>query len=518
MTCALSPDRFSVYSADKQTEYSLLWGDIHRQTALTCGEGAYLDHLRAAEQAYKLDFLAVTDNACLAEDPRLRQFAGDNLRAHRHFFNALQAHSISTADWNQLRRFVQDTKTGKIIFFLGYEWCSNRYGDHNVYYLNDGPLALPTELTDLHAAVSDSDALIIMHHPGYCRGRRGVDWNHHEPRLERLVEIFSTQHGSSEGLEPDPDLPLYSRSMGGLCATSSVQEALLRRYKLGFVAGSDAHSLSQTPGITGVYVPERSREALWDGLHQRRTIATTGPKFPLWVTADSHPMGSIVTTDKLPEFTIDLPTFGWERAELIRNGKPIKVWHQAHTGVTEVPETASMFKLRYSETPSAELWPDNYYYVRVYLAEGQRAWSSPIWVSYLPDTSFVQDTLYWLPEERCLFWVECEGDGARCTVENRYVAGAAVGGLKAPQDVTLRDVQLTVMSTDGRVITAHQLEDVTAGGSLALHVDRPSEPHYFRIRFRDCFNNVRYIERHACVPTGQEGIFRIATAKKERGS
>jgi hypothetical protein len=305
--------------------------------------------------------------------------------------------------------------------------------------------------------------------------------------------------------------------MGGLCATSAVQEALLRRYKLGFVAGSDAHNLSQTPGITGVYVPERSRKALWDGLHQRRTIATTGPKFPLWVTADSHPIGSIVTTDKLPEFIIDLPAVGWERAELIRNGKPIQVWHQAHSGATEAPAPDSLIRLHYSETPSAELWPDNYYYVRVFLAEGQRAWSSPIWVSYLPDALFARDTLYWLPEERCLFWVEGDGAGVRCTVENRYVAGAAVGGLKAVQDMTLRDVQLAVVGLDGRVVTARQIEDVSAGDSLTLRLDCPSEPHYFRLRFIDCFNNVRYIERHACVPAGQKGIFRIATAKKECG-
>ena len=501
--------------------YVLLWGDLHRQTALTCGEGTYEDHVRAARERYGIDFLAVTDNARLAEDPRLRQFAGARLREHRHFFPALEAHSLPEGEWDRLRRFVAEREGEEPIFLLGYEWCSNRYGDRNVYYLEDGPLALPPDLYALHRATAAANPLIVVHHPGYARGRRGADWNHHDPRLERLVEIFSTQHGSSEGLEEDPAFPLYSRSMGGIAAPSSVQEALLRRLKLGFTGGSDAHRLDQRPGLTGAYASDRSRRALWEALRERRTIATTGLKFPLWFEADGHPMGSIVTTDALPEFRIRLPEEGWERVELIRNGRAAKVWERSSlTG--ECAERAGERQergengaggtvlLRYVEADAGSLWPDNYYYARIVLSGNHRAWSSPIWVSYLPDAPFAHDTLYWLPEERCLFWAEREGGAVRLSVQNAYAAGEGAGGLRAPADVTLRDVRVEVVRPSGRIEHSAHLGDVPegAGGEACLPV--PEGPHYFRLSYLDFFDNRRCVERHAAVAAGEDAVFRIA--------
>jgi hypothetical protein len=41
--------------------------------------------------------------------------------------------------------------------------------------------------------------------------------------------------------------------------------------------------------------------------------------------------------------------------------------------------------------------PDNYYYVRLLQADGNLAWSSPIWVSYLPELPEARGYLYWLP-------------------------------------------------------------------------------------------------------------------------
>lgn len=477
--------------------FRVMWGDLHRQTALTCGEGTYHDHFLVARDKLGLDFLSVTDNAILAEDPRLRQFAGSHLKRHPHFAQAHEAHSISREEWDRLRKVVRSMRNERLILLLGYEWCSNRYGDRNVYYLHDGPLALPAELRDLHCAAYESAGLMVVHHPGYARGRRGVDWNHHNGHVERLVEIFSTQHGSSEGFAEDPEYRLYSGSMGNLCPESSVQEALSRRYKLGFTAGSDAHKLAQEPGRTGVYGKERSREGLWEGLQQRRTVATTGPHFGFWFEADGHGIGSIVTTDSLPIFRIWLPAVGWEQAELIRNGLLIKSWLQESVVTTRnlMKHRDGNLNLSYVERSSQALRPDNYYYVRLRLAEGHKAWSSPIWVSLLPDISFAHDVLYWLPEERCFFWGRSDNATAIVTVENHYAAHAAAGGLSTPADVTLQDVAVEVVLDDGRVTQKVALGSLQEGDSLSLELERPSPPHRFRLAYTDPFGNTRRIER-----------------------
>ncbi|MCA1788671.1 MAG: hypothetical protein LC667_02115, partial [Thioalkalivibrio sp.] len=302
---------------------SVLWGDLHRQTELTCGAGDFEDHLAAAVRD-GLDFLAVTDNAVLTEDPRLRQFVGTELARHPHFFPALEAHSISRDEWDALRRFAHESEARTPFFFLGYEWCSNRYGDRNVYYEDDGPLHRPSELSDLHPTLKRFGALAVLHHTGYARGRRGADWNHHDGTTERLVEIFSTQHGSSEGL--GSERPLHSRSMGGLTAEGSVNAALARRYKLGFTGGTDLHALEQTPGRTGALVERDDRAAVWDALWNRRTLATTGRSFVFDVAVDGHGIGSILTTDRLPTVRASLPSDGWERAELVRNGTVAAAW------------------------------------------------------------------------------------------------------------------------------------------------------------------------------------------------
>ena len=68
--------------------------------------------------------LAVTDNVVSAEDPCLRQFAGKHLYGHRHFFPALEAHSIQRENWHDLRRCAREGTGSVPQFLLGYMWCS----------------------------------------------------------------------------------------------------------------------------------------------------------------------------------------------------------------------------------------------------------------------------------------------------------------------------------------------------------------------------------------------------------
>lgn len=483
-------------------EFQLLWGDLHRQTGLTCGEGTVEDHFAAARDRFGLDFFSVTDNAVLTEDPRRRQFAGPKLMAHRHFLRAMEAHSITQEDYNDLRQFAASVNGQKPYYFIGYEWCSNRWGDRNVYHYEDGDMVLEPELVDLHKAFANTDTLMVIHHPGYGKGRRGADWNHLNGRLERLVEIFSTQHGSSEGPVADPAHPLYSNSMGGLVQENSVMAALARGHKLGLTAGSDAHTLDQVPGKTGVFTTDGSRRGLWEALKHRRTIATTGPKFPFWFEADGHGIGSIVTTDTLPTLKVFLPPHGWLKAEILRNGKVI------HTWTNDAPEGEGVngydlggaVAYSYEETHTPDLQPDNFYLLRVHLADNHRAWSSPIWISYLPDVPFAHDTLYWLPEERCSLWVIVKDDVITVTFENGQVAGSTLGSLMAPDDVTVPDATIAFIDADGGVIEERALGTVAEGASEVVTRPFTGDIERVRVTYIDPFENIRIIERRMFVP------------------
>lgn len=471
---------------------NMYWGDIHRQTAWTCGEGTVDDHFAVAKSHFGLDFAAVTDNARL-EDPRERLFPGERLRGHRHFLGGLQAHSISQSQWLEVQAAVRrHTEPGAFIALLAYEWCSARYGDHNVYYAADqGPLLLPDRLEDLYAGCEPAERLVIPHHPGYARGRRGINWNVHSPIHERLVEIHSTQHGCSEGLEPLVP-KLYSRSMGGLTPGSSVQDALQRGYKLGFTGGSDSHTLKQKSGLVGVYAPKLERSSLFGALRQRRTIATTGPKFPAYFHVDGHGPGSMLTLDTLPLIQIELPDNGWDAAQLVRNGEVVAEWVSGENG-------QHGGHLQYRETP-AGLLPDNYYYVRLFLEAAERAWISPIWLSYLPDTEFARDTLYWLPEGDVLFWGQ-EHDAETVKLE-------ALRHRRADSPVELLAWQL--WDAAGQVIWESQQGGMVTPGqrvAVALPKRQAAAAKRHVLLYRDAEDNERYVVRSRWAAANELGTF-----------
>lgn len=491
----------------EKTHFNLYWGDIHRQTSWTCGEGTPDDHFRIAREYLGLDFAAVTDNARLAEDPTERLFPGAELLKHRHFLNGLKAHSISEAQWRLLQESVKrNSRDGWFVALLGYEWCSARYGDHNVYYDTDnGPLYVPEKLESLYAGSPDAIGLrrlIIPHHPGYSRGRRGVDWNHHDPRQERLVEVYSTQHGCSES-DASGVHSLYSKSMGSMGKGTSVQRALERGYKLGFTGGSDSHFLLQKPGLTGVFASDLSRGSLFEGLWNRRTIASTGPKFGAWFSVDGYGLGSMVALDYLPCIEIQPFSQSWVKMELVRNGDVIRSWQNHGNPV----------RLIYSEVNEG-LAPDNYYYVRVLLAEDDMVWLSPIWVSYLPDTPFAQNILYWLPEIDVHFWGRRLDDAT--VVLKLHNLSRAEG--------PITDITFEVIDAAGTPITA---EELGPGSSLApgesaevrLEVPAPAKrcleqagPYSYRVRYRDHWDNVRIVHRKRILTSGESTVFPLESS------
>ena len=246
----------------------------------------------------------------------------------------------------------------------------------------------------------DVPAMAIAHHPNchsetsryYAWGPQ--DWTTVNPRFERLAEITQCR-GSFEVDEVGGAV-----SLGGLGA--SIQDMLAMGHRLGFVGGTDNHRAQPgSPrsnlgglvadeiiggGITGVFAPELTREAIFDALWDRRCYATTSRRILLDVRLGEYMMGADLSdADAAPfadERVIRIEAIGHRdlaRVEVVRNnvtvesveidGDRASLTYTDPTPLADVPAI--------SEVAPAVVC----YYVRVRQADGNLAWSSPIWLA-----------------------------------------------------------------------------------------------------------------------------------------
>jgi len=277
-----------------------------------------------------------------------------------------------------------------------------RQGHKNIYYRDSSAPPMPRlSIEEMWEWLGDRQALVIAHHPNchsetsryYAWGPQ--DWSTHNPRFERLAEICQDR-GSFE-----LDAVGGNVYLGGL--GSSIQDALALGYRLGFVGGTDNHraqpgsprsalggldpdELPATGGITAVFAPELTREALWDALYQRRCYATTAQRILLDVRLDDHMMGSDLSSEEAAAYsasrTLSVRALGRreiDRIEVVRNNVTVASF-VIGSDQTEFEYT--------DDEPLADIEPASkdaagvvFYYVRLIQADRNMAWSSPIWLA-----------------------------------------------------------------------------------------------------------------------------------------
>ena len=176
-------------------------------------------------------------------------------------------------------------------------------------YIGANPLIGPTPsgLYDYLDAAKEQhgaqEVLVFAHHPALL-WPQATDWRQADntaldDRYETLVEIHS-EHGSSECFDRSLEHCDYGYSDNrGHFPYGSVQYALMTGLRLGLVGGTDSHdsrpgSLADGGGahrdssetmsihpydgaLTGVWVREPTKAALFSGLRNRHTVVTTGP-------------------------------------------------------------------------------------------------------------------------------------------------------------------------------------------------------------------------------------------------
>ncbi len=339
----------------------VFWGDMHGKTSFS-GDGLAPidDYISYARDISGADFTCVTDHSgCNRESWLITQ-----------------------------EKAVEYTEDEEFIALKGFEY-SYAHGHRNVYFDNhDIEEVWPQDRLDLDLAEDGTrpffeylrtrkDELIsIPHHTLVW-----TDWDVYDEELEPICEIYS-MWGCSERPIGEGN-PMWDKSCipGG-----GAQAALARGYRMGFTAASDTHSgfpgrqhpdyygfcFSYKSGLAAIRAPELTAKALIDALKARNCYGTTGARIYVEFDVNDHRMGSELPPQMLRDpRTISGRVVGTDqitRLDIVRNN---------HDWQTLWPDSDDT---RFKLTDEASIEPGTFYYLRVWQADGEMAWASPIWI------------------------------------------------------------------------------------------------------------------------------------------
>ena len=261
--------------------------------------------------------------------------------------NAEQAAAATTADFVALR---------------GFEWTSDVFDHINVYFSDaytnakiDGGYVTMDTFWDWFR--DHKDAIGTFNHPG---DKGDSTWN-------------------DFAFEPDADFRMAGIEVfnGGKSkdyfASGHVARALDKGWHVGLVGSQDTHTDDwgdpSRYARTGFLLPALSAGAVEDAMLARRFYATTDADLELTFTADSEPMGSRLNRAAgVPvALHVDADDPGGElvtKVELFGAGGAL---------LASAPGVPADFTV-------ASGWGEAWYLVRVTQADGEKAYSSPVWI------------------------------------------------------------------------------------------------------------------------------------------
>lgn len=343
----------------------LFWGDLHAQSehhvmhsqkkdfrqggwskGISCG--TVDDCYSYARQIALLDFMALTDQgACL------------------------------TQSWEMCQAKVREYHDpGRFVTFKAYE-AGAPIGHRNVIYTTDDiePPLDARKFSNFHPSIlydyyrDRGDAILIPHHV-----KTWTDWSFHDPELEPVMEIYSCW-GQSEW----PGLDLWAK---GQTPGAGAQEAFRRGYRMGMMASSDNHvgmpgrsyfgdRQAHTPykgGLCAVWAPELTRNGIINAIRRRHCYGTTGVRIIVRFDIDGHPMGSAFRPIR-QSIRATIEVHGTEELRTIEVVGPTGTvqFITCQRGSNAVQTTVDL--------PSIH---GGYYYLRIMQADGERAWTSPV--------------------------------------------------------------------------------------------------------------------------------------------
>jgi hypothetical protein len=200
----------------------------------------------------------------------------------------------------------------------------------------------------------------------------GTDWRDNDPELEPLVEIYQGDRTSYE-FEGAPRAATAAKPFsqpGGFQPKGFIWNAWAKGYKLGVQASSDHASTHVSYAV--LLAEDWSREGVLNAIRARHAYGSTD-NILLDFRCGDQIHGDIFTTPQRPRLSIRIHgTAPVAKVEIVKNNKSV---FSARPGKAEV-------ELAFEDTSAQP--GESYYYVRVEQADGQLAWSSPMWITYRP--------------------------------------------------------------------------------------------------------------------------------------
>jgi len=379
---------------DEDISGQVYWGDTHIHTReFSDGMGTGMDAFHYAKNVVLHDFAALGDH--------LNQRNNVFMEGRKDIF-----YPYNKAIWKSLIDLCTEWTDKKFSAIPAYEWSGRNFYvtfatklKSPYEAISDKVMLFPFEsakdapLVDysskegcfqhqLYDALKGVNCAIISHTP--ISFMMGTSWNEFDNEMEKVVEIYSS-HGSSESMKGNYR-PLVNNKKKG-----SVLWALNNGFKLGFIGGGDDHYshpgcpirqykmknivpiLRYRPGIAAIFSDQLDSKNLIKNINQRNCYATTGERMWLKIKINSALMGQEIDVSNPPLIILTVcGTKKLESVELIKNGVVIAI---------RVP-TYDRIKFAF-EDKDLKKGDKAYYYLRATQFDGERGWSSPIWVKLI---------------------------------------------------------------------------------------------------------------------------------------
>jgi len=337
------------------SRYSIFFGELHGHGCLSDGQPTPDEYYQSIRDRAKLDFAALTE--------------------HNH--GGLAAETLYGPKGDILRdAAIRYNEPGKFSTLFGYEIEAYPYYSNAVVYHSDhtGEMfrsSVHGDITaeELKALLAREDRLMVPHDTYQLES--GADFEWMDPALfTPLIEIYS--RGDSAEYFDNPQ----NNGLAGMCRGGCWQDALKRGAKMGCIAASDDHGMTnglitdsdnidRFPGITGVLCAENTTESIFKALKARRCYGFMGGRMWIDFRINGHYMGEEFTTDEDRHIyfnvTADAPI---RRITLVKNCVDYMF----------VPKTEYMMFDYHAENECDS------YYLRVELTDGRLGWTSPIWI------------------------------------------------------------------------------------------------------------------------------------------
>lgn len=336
---------------EREPERKVYWADLHGHTGASDGLGSGArDYFRFGRDVAKLDINALTDHG--------------------------------QPDWPANIAAVQEFhEPGSYVTLLAQE--AGIGPDHmNIYYRRDDMPHLSHWFTNYADQIegvrqqfngAEINAMTAPHHFAYGRGERGnpdYPFGLWDERIMRFVEVYSS-HGTSE--YPENPRPLRRASKD---PRKYMQHALEEGLKFGVIAASDNHDSHPgrsiwgpyPGGLAGIWAKELSREAVWDALFNYASYGTSLDRIYVDFRVNGRLMGSTLPMPEKVQISADvIGKTDQLVVDLIRDNESLAQF-ETDTGWLDI---------RFEDKTAVG---GHFYYLRVTQENGERAWSSPIWL------------------------------------------------------------------------------------------------------------------------------------------